>query len=243
MATSSSMLTLIHTFCLRTGLPAPNIAAGSQDHQILQLVAILNEALEDIVDRWDWTDLQYEATFTTVAAEDQGAVAAIAPNGFLRIFNETIFNRTLRLPLFGPMRKEQWQALKALPTTGPFYKYRILRGRILFNPAGVAGQLCAFEYQSSWAVTAQGNTAPNKSTFTADTDVCVFDDKVILAALQWKWLLRKGLDYAEEFRRYEMLGNNAAGRDTPHARVDLSGSSSQMIPGIWVTPGNWPLVN
>lgn len=238
---SSTMKVLVQTFCQRRGLPVPNAVASSQDHQIIQLLALLNEALEDIVDRWDWSDLQQEALFTTVDGEDQGFVTTIAPNGFLRIFNETIFNRSLRLPIFGPLRKDQWQALKALPTTGPFYKYRIRQGKLLFNPAGVAGQTCAFEYQSSWSVIATGQTGPTKTTFTDDSDTCVFDDKIILAALGWKWLSVKGLDYGEEFRRYEMLGNNGAGRDATKPRVDMAEASNRMVPGIWVSPGNWPL--
>lgn len=240
---NSTMKVLIQTFCQRRGIPSPNAVAGSLDHQVNQLLALLNEGLEDIVDRWDWQDLQREAVFVTVAGEDQGAITTIAPNGFLRIFNETIFNRSLRLPIFGPLRKDQWQALKALPTTGPFYKYRIRGGRLLFNPVGVAGQTCAFEYQSSWTVTVTGQTGPTKTYFEADTDTCVFDDKVILAALSWKWLSAKGLDYAEEFRRYEMLGNNAAGRDATKPRVDMGEASNRMVPGIWVSPGNWPLTS
>jgi len=238
---SSTLLTLIRTFSARMGLPVPASVAGSSDHQVVQLLALLNKALEDIVDRWDWQDLQYEATFTTVAGEDQGALSTLAPQGFLRIFNETIFNRTLRLPLFGPMRKEQWQAIKALPTSGPFYKYRILRGRLLFNPVASVGHTCAFEYQSSWSVIPEGSTAPASAAFTRDGDTSVFTDSLLLAALEWQWLLRKGLDYAEEYLRYQTLGNNQAGRDTPKGRVNLAEQASSMIPGIWVSPGNWPV--
>ena len=238
---SSTLKQLVQTFCQRRGLPVPPAVVSSQDHQVIQILAVLNEALEDMVDRWDWTELQYQATFTTAAGEDQGAVTDYAQNGFLRIFNETIWNRTLRLPLFGPMSKEQWQQLKALATTGPFYKYRIMRGKILFNPAGVAGQTCAFEYQSSWTVLPNASIVPTKATFTADDDTCVFDDKILLAALAWKWLSSKGLEYAEEFRRYEMLGNNGAGRDGTKRRIDTSASTNSLVPGIWISPGNWPL--
>lgn len=237
----STLLSLVRAFSQRVGLPTPSSVAGSLDHQVVQIHSLLNQALEDLCTRWDWQDLQYEATFTTLTGEDQGAITTIAPNGFQRIFNETIFNRTLRLPLFGPMRKEQWQALKALPTAGPFYKFRVLRGRLLFNPAGVAGQTCAFEYQSDWAVYPSGQSSPAAAAFLADGDTSIFPDKLLLAALEYLWLKRKGLDYAEEFLRFERLGNDLAGRDVPKGRIDLAGSSDRMIPGIWVSPGNWPV--
>lgn len=236
-----SLLTIVQGHCQRTGLSVPNSVLSSTDHQIIQIKGLLDEVIEDLIDRWDWTDLQREAVFTTVDGEDQGAIADIAPDGFQRIFNETIFNRTLRLPLFGPMPKEKWQALKALPTTGPYYKYRILRGRMLFNPVGVAGQTCAFEYQSNLCIRTSPAADVTLSTFSADTDECIFPERILTAGLRWKWRSEKGLDYAEEKLRYETLANNAAGRDGTKPRIDMSQESQRMVPGIWVSPGNWPL--
>lgn len=233
-----SLLTVVQSFCQRTGLPVPAFAVGSTDSQVLQIIALANEVVEDLCDRWTWTALEREAIFTTVLGEDQGAITTIAPDGFLRISQETIFNRTLRLPLFGPMTQSQWQALKALPTTGPFYKYRIRAGRLLFMPAGVAGQTCAFEYASSYAILAIDGTT-YRSSFAADTDTFLLDEKLLTAGLRWKWKAEKGLDYAEEFRRYEELANNASGRDGTKPRIDMSGGGNDFRPGIWVPSGNW----
>lgn len=236
-----SLLTIVQTYCARAGLSVPNNVVGSTDHQIIQIKGLLDEVVEDLIDRWDWQELQREATFTTVAAEDQGAIIDIATDGFVRIFNSTIFNRTLRLPLFGPMTKEKWQSIKALPTTGPFYKYRIRQGRLLFNPAGADGHTCAFEYQSNWVIKDSPAAAASKSTFVLDSDCCVFPDNILIAGLRWKWRSEKGLDYAEEKLRYETLTNNAAGRDTPKATIDLTAETPSLVPGIWVSPGNWPI--
>lgn len=233
-----SLLTVVQSFCQRTGLPVPSFAIGSTDAQVLQIIALANEVVEDLCDRWTWTDLMREAVFTTVTGEDQGSLDTIAPNGFLRISQETIFNRTLRLPLFGPMTQAQWQALKALPTTGPFYKYRIRQNHILFMPAGIAGHTCAFEYASSYAILANDG-ATYRSAFAADTDTFILDEKLLTAGLRWKWKAEKGLDYAEEFRRYEELANNASGRDGTKPRIDMSGGGNDFRPGIWVPSGNW----
>jgi hypothetical protein len=233
-----SLLTVVQGFCQRTGLPVPSFVIGTTDSQIVQITALANEVVEDLCDRWTWTDLMREATFVTVAGEDQGSLDTIAPNGFLRISQETIFNRTLRLPLFGPMTQAQWQALKALPTTGPFYKYRIRQNRILFMPAGIAGHTCAFEYATSFAVVAADGTT-YRSAFAADTDTFVLEERLLLAGLRWKWKAEKGLDYAEEFRRYEEMANNASGRDGTKPRIDMSGGGNNFHPGIWAPSGNW----
>lgn len=233
-----SLLTTVQTFCRRTGLPVPTVVAASTDTQVIQILALLNEVVEDLCDRWTWQALTREATFTTINGEDQGAITAIAPNGFLRILQETIFNRTLRLPLFGPLAAPKWQNLKALPSTGPFYKYRLRGGRLLFNPVGVAGQTCAFEYATSYAVLAQDGTT-YRSSFTADTDTFLLDESLLLAGLRWKWKCEKGLDYAEEFRRFEELANNAAGRDGTKPRLNMGDCTGDFTPGIWVPAGNW----
>lgn len=233
-----SLLTVVQQFSSRTGLPPPLAVFDSGDNQVLQLAALANEILEDLCDRWTWQALTRESTFVTVAGEVQGTLPALAPHGFLRILQETIFNRTLRLPLFGPIWAQDWQAQKALPTTGPFYRYRIRGGQLLFTPPGIAGQTCAFEYASNWAVlSADGVTA--KPAFTEDTDTSILSESLLLAGLRWKWKSEKGLAYAEDFRRYESLANNAANRDGGKPRLSLNSKSEGYKPGIWVPSGNW----
>lgn len=234
-----SLLTIVRTFAERTGLPVPDFVVGTRDAQILQIHSLLNEVCEDLCDRWTWQDLTKEALFTTVAGEDQGALATLAPFGFSRILQETIFNRTLRLPLFGPLAARNWQAMKALPTTGPFYKYRFRGGRLLFMPAGIAGHQCAFEYASTFCVV--GADTVQKATFTADTDTCLLDEKLLQAGLRYKWKFEKGLDYAEDLRRFEELANNASGRDATKPVLDMGNSGNNFQPGIWVSSGNWAL--
>lgn len=233
-----SMLTLVQSFCQRTGLAVPSFVAASTDAQVIQVLGLLNEVLEDVVDRWTWETLTTEATFVTTATEDQGAITDIAPFGYLGIVNDTIFNRTLRLPVYGPISPEKWQALKTLPNSGPFYKYRLRNGRLLFNPVAAAGHTCAFEYKSSSAVLAADGVT-YRSSFTADTDTSVLDERLLRAGLRWKWRSEKGLDYAEEFRRYEELGTNACGRDGTKATLSQSGGSHEFLPGIFVPAGNW----
>ena len=76
-----NLLALLQEFTTRTGIPKPTYAVGNTDPQVLQLLALLNEVIEELMER-DWTMLTQEATFVTPAAEDQGAVTTLAPNGF-----------------------------------------------------------------------------------------------------------------------------------------------------------------
>lgn len=233
-----TLLELLKQFAQRTGIPIPVTVIGNQDRQVIQLLALLNEVVEDLTDR-PFTELTREAVFTTVAAESQGALSTIAPSGFQSVINDTIFNRTLRLPIFGPMAAKQWQAFKTMQITGPASQYRIVRGELLFMPVPAAGHTCAFEYLSNMAIL--GADLSPKSAFTADTDTFILPARLPLAGLRWKWKYEQGLDYAEDFRRYEELVSTYTARDGTKPTVDLSMSGGSATPGIIVPSGSWNL--
>lgn len=232
------LLTLIKQFCMRTGIPEPSFVLGNTDQQVKQLLGLLNEVLEDLASRSNWAATTQEAVFTTVDGEDQGSMESLAPNGFKWILEQTIFDRTRKLPLYGPMSPEKWQAFKALPTTGPLYRYRIARGKLLFMPEAIAGHICAFEYASSWgAVSSDGLTF--RQYPAVDTDKFLISPTVVLAGLRWKWKSEKGLDYAEDFTRFESLLADEKGREGSKAPLSMDSQSTRVQPGIFVTPGSW----
>ncbi len=235
-----NVLTLVQKFCARTGIPSPSQAIGSTDPQVVQLCGLLEEVIEDLTSRATWSALVQEALFTTANGEDQGLITTLAPNGFKWVIEDTIYNRTLRLPVYGPITAGKWQALKSLPNSGPFYKYRIVRGRLLMNPPAAAGHQCAFEYASKYCVTsADGLTY--KDYPTTDTDVFLCEDTLLLAGLRWKWKYEKGLEYAEDFRRFEEMVNNSKSRDGTKPELSMDGAVTTAQPGVFVPSGNWNL--
>lgn len=235
-------LTLLQTvrhFCERTNLTSPATVIGSADLQIVQIKALLEEIGIDMASRVAWEGITFQATHTSLAAEDQGAMTAIATNGFKYIKNGTIWDRTDRLPILGPLSSQEWQTLKALVVTGPRYRHRIRGGKLLVNPTPTAGHTWAFEYVSkNWILGADLTTY--KQFFTLDSDTLLLPDTEMLQGLRWKWKREKGLDYSEDFRTYEVMLKDAAGRDggKPVLRMDGDGWSGPK-PGIIVPSGNW----
>ena len=102
-------LQIIQAACRRIGILAPNVAVGSYDQQIIQLLALCEEEGQELADRYPWQGLQNEVLFVTVAAQVQTTLSATAP-GFNYIVNDTIWNRTLRRPVYGPNSEQDWQA-------------------------------------------------------------------------------------------------------------------------------------
>lgn len=236
-----SLLTVVQHFCQRTGLPSPSTVQGSTDSQIIQVRALLEEEGNDLAVRGDWQAITIEASHTTVATESQGAISTIASNGFRYIKNQTIWDRTDRLPVLGPVSGPQWQALKGIVVNGPRYRFRIIGGNLLVNPVPPASHDWRFEYLSAnWILGADGTTY--KQYFTLDTDTILLPESLVLMGLRWRWKKESGLDYAEDMRTYEMQVKDALGRDggKPILQMDESGWNGPK-PGIWVPSGSWDL--
>lgn len=234
-----TLLTTVQYFCRRTGLPVPLAVSGSGDSQILQVMALLEEEGNDLTMRGDWEMLTREASHTTTATEDQGALDDIATNGFRSIKNDTIWDRSSRLPVLGPMTPKNWQAMKALVTQGPRYTYRIRNGNLLVNPAPAASLSWYFEYMSkNWILGSDGTTY--KQYFTADDDTMLLPEDLLLVGLRWRWKKEKGLEYAEDFRTYEMQVKNYLGNDGGKGVLyqDDAGWTGPK-PGIFVPDGSW----
>jgi hypothetical protein len=235
-----TLLQLVQEFCRRTGLATPNAVVSHADKGILQLWGLLNELPEDLTTRKAFQQNTREATFTSTAAEDQGAIATLAPSGFQGIIRETVFDRTDQRPLCGGLSPVEWQVNKATQSTSPFYEYRVRNGRLLFSPALPASHSIAFEYVSSYFIQDESSVA--KEYWSADTDTFLLPDMIALAWLRWKWKSEKGLEYAEDFRKYELIvAAYLLRNDSPQA-ADLSGQRKSMQPGVLVPEGSWSIV-
>lgn len=233
-----NLLELIQQFCLRSGIPSPNTVNGSTNTQILQIKALLEEEGNDLSARGDWEFLTLEATHTTVATESQGAMTTIASNGFRHIKNQTIWDRTDRLPVIGPINNRAWQALKAVVLTGPRYQFRIRGGNLLVNPVPAAGHDWAFEYISkNWILGIDGITYKNISTL--DTDTFLLPDTLLLMGIRWRWMREKGLDYSELFATYEAQVKDAIGRDAGKPTLKMDNSHTIATPGTFIPSGSW----
>jgi len=237
----NTLLEIVQEFCRRTGIRVPASIAGSQDTGVLQMMALANEVCELLTDETAWNELIREATFTTVDGEDQGSLDTLAPYGFLGIVKDTIYDRTQKVPLYGPLSARAWQQSKAFIPTGPLYRYRIRGNKLLFSPAGVAGHSCAFEYYSNNCIY---NTTDDayKATFTKDGDTFLLDYKFLLLGLRWKWKKEKGLPYAEDYDHFVRAVTNGAGRDATKPTLSLNGSLEDIAtPVVVIPPGSWDL--
>lgn len=235
-----NMLSLIQHFCSRTNLSVPQTVYGTSDKQARQILALLEEEGADLSARGEWEVLTNEKTHTTLAQEDQGAMTAIASNGFRYIKNDTIWDRNLQEPVYGGISGREWQALKATAVTGPRYQFRIRGGHLLANPVPVAGHVWAFEYISeNWITDLNGGNP--KQFFTSDTDLMLLPNNLLLMGLRWRFKKEEGLEYAEDFRTYEMQVKDALSRDGAKRKLNMGCIDGGKSPNVFIPAGSWAL--
>ena len=230
-----SLLTIVQNTCRLTGLRVPTTVVDSTDTQVQQLYALANEALVDLGKSFSWETLTREQTFVTVASETQtGAL----PSDFDYELNNTIYNRTTRLTLIGPITPQLWQAIKAQPQLNRVYLcWRQRDNAVLMTPAPEAGETIAYEYiTNNFAEDSDGNPIPQ---FAADSDTTPLSERLVQLSLRWRFLSAKNLDYAETFRPYEVQLQQEQARDGGTTQLNITGSTGW---GLWGFP-NLPLGN
>ena len=205
---------------------------------VIQIQGLVEEEGNDLAARAPWQTLINEASLTTTATSNQGDMATLCPNGYRYILNNTIWSRTRRLPVAGPLDPVEWQQLQAMFVNGPYYRYRIRGNDLLVNPTPPAGESWYWEYVSYNWITDAGGTQ-YRQYFSADTDVSLIPETLLIAGLRWRWKKEKGLDYAEDFRTYETQVQDAIGRDGGKRTLAMDQTAPAIQPGIWVSPGSW----
>ena len=220
------------------GVESPTTVIGNTSDDIKQLLALANREGRDLASRYRWERLLKEHTFTFATSKDQGVLngTVVSSADVEYIVNDTIWDRTERIPLLGPMSPPIRQAQEAYNITGPYTRYFLRGGKLFFDlvPAANTG---AFEYKSThWCESSEGT---GRAAWAADTDVGRLDENLMGLGITWRWLRRKGLDYTEEMRTYEMRAADKMAQDGTKRTISMDCPIGDRVPGLIVPEGNW----
>ncbi len=95
-----ALLGMIQKVTARIGISTPTNVIGNSDLQIVQLLAIAQEEGEDLKDRFQWSALVRNNTFTLTLAASQGALngTVISDGDYDYITNQTMWTVPLACP-------------------------------------------------------------------------------------------------------------------------------------------------
>jgi len=202
-------------------------------------VEYVNEAGQELAARATWQALKNEAVFTTVPAMVQGTIQALAGPGYAFMVNNTMWNRSQRRPIFGPLSDADWQQIQAMFVAGPFIQYHIEGNQLQFFPVPAAGQTVAFEWVSNlWCTSSTG--APQTSLLT-DTDLALLDERVITLDALWRFKRANQLAYDEDYNKAQAAIEDLIARDGSKPTLNLKGAETDFFPGVLVPAGNFTL--
>ncbi len=232
-------LTIIQDACSVLGLDVPTGVFSSTDSQVMQLRSLMNKEGKELAKGAStdhaWRVLITEKTFSTTAAAAQtGAV----PTNFGWFLNGTMWNRSLTVRYEGPVSPQEWQQYQSISLVAlPNGVFRFRGSDLLIFPTPTASQTVAYEYVSkNWALSAASVAL---SAMTADTDTSLIDETLITLGVTWRFKASKGLDYAEDFRTYQLEVTKAIGRDGGRKANFLGGRPRYPWNGN-IPEANWP---
>ncbi|KAE8757314.1 hypothetical protein FSO04_24135 [Paraburkholderia madseniana] len=124
---------------------------------------------------------------------------------------QTGWDRSFRWQLVGPLSAQEWQVLKSgISPTGPRLRYRIMDGLIFVNPVPASLDNLVMEYYSTgWCQSATGTP---QTSWAADTDTPVLQDRLFTLGIIARFLNRKGFDSTSAQREYDDAVEAAIGR-------------------------------
>lgn len=240
-----NMLQIVQEFAVRTGLPKPSAVALSRDAQVVQLMGLLNEVVDDLLERGSWQQTKVQANFSAVAAEEQGDIESFCTGNFSGLVENIFYNNTQKTLIFAEDSSVTWQMQQAGIRTISSTKWRIIQNILYMVPTPTVDDLISFEYFTRDTVDyitidIHGvSTHHQKQYFTVDSDTSLFPAHLLLLGLRWLWRREKGLRYTENFRAYEAAVANLLGKSTLKNPIDMSEEYSPS--GLTVPDQSWVL--
>jgi hypothetical protein len=202
--TAGQILNMVAT---EAGLPEASNPYASTNAYFVQLRTLLKSAGLEISQARDWKVLEKEAVIT-----GDGVTTSFAlPSDFLRLKDESGFDRTSNRSFGGPVSAPGWQGLRAsgvTPSLRPLY--RVQAGRMVFFEAPADASTLAYEYVSRFWVASDGAASADSYFPAAAGDVVMLEPLMVTRLVKAKFRQAKGFDTMSDFADYERALDAAA---------------------------------
>ena len=235
-----SLLTLVQDVSRTLGMTTPTVVTTSADQRVLELLVMANTAGNELARRYYWQELTREVTFSATGTIDQGYLTGSIATDFGYFIDQTFWDRSLRLPIIGPVTAQEWQSDLSWAVVSPPYKFIVQNDKLKVGPTALtAGDTLVFNYMTkNWC---ESSTGTGQSSFQADTDVTRIPEELFKLELIWRWKSAKGLAYAEDMENAEEQIERYTGQNAGRRVLFIGGSGIYYLAEN-VPAGDWPQV-
>ena len=219
------------------GFERPVTVVDNTDPIARQLLALAQREGKQLMRMSDWAILKKEHTFST----SSGTAAYALPSDFDRLVLETSYNRSDNDILTGPISSAEYQLVNhGMATTGTTEKFRLKAAsntlKFELDPTPSSTQTIGFEYVSNQFCQSSGGSG--QAAWAADTDTGILDVTTMEMGITWRFKQAHGLDFAEDFRQYQLEVRQAIARNGSAPILQLD-DARKLIVGPYQTDGNY----
>jgi hypothetical protein len=152
------------------------------------------------------------------------------PAGYDSIVPRTQWDKSKHWEMLGPESAQQWEwLLSGYISTGPRVRWRLFQGYFQIWPGFSNNEFLGFEYRSNaWAMSA-GGTA--QTSFLADTDTCIYKDRLMVNMCKYKYFSAKGLPTQDMYRNYLTELETDIAQDTSGANLSFAPRPGSILIG------------
>lgn len=161
------------------------------------------------------------------------------PSDYDRQINRTHWDKSKHWEMLGPETAQQWEWLiSGYISTGPRVRYRIFGGYFQIWPALGNFEVLGFEYLSkNWVRAADGTP---KSSFTVDTDTCIYPDNLMVQGLMHRYFMVKG--FGDIYQAgYEAELSNAKATEAGAQTLAMNPQPASVLIGWNNIPDSFPI--
>ena len=178
----------------------------------LSLPVTATEALSETV------EFYYETSASTFYFQK---VKYAMPSDYDATIPRTHWDKSKRWEMLGPEDAQQWEwLLSGYISTGPRIRWRIFQNMFQIWPGVSYNELLGFEYRSkAWA---EGSDGTAKNSFTADTDTCIYPDRLMVLGTKLKYFEAKGFDTTAMYRDYLSELETSIAQNTSAANLSFA---------------------
>ena len=202
---------------------------ADQAQHFQQMRYLLQTAGEELTlaHPWEWQVASHQIT---TQALDNGDYDL--PTDFLQMIDQTGWERSENVPLFGPLSAQDWTYLlgRDLVSSTIYASFRLKENKFsVFPQPPPAGLDINFEYQSKNWVSDGQPTPTLTDTVTSGSELILFDRTLITRHVKLKWLESKGFDTTKPQDDFNIVFGSIAGKDKG-AEILSAGRNSRTFP-------------
>lgn len=190
-----------------------------------------NATFVQSVDSSSQVTLTQPATATATGATLYFQKARYAlPSDYDAIVPRTQWDKSKHWEMLGPEDAQQWEwLLSGYISTGPRVRWRLFNDYFQIWPGFSSSEALAFEYRTAgWARAADGTP---KTSFTLDTDTCIYKDRLMVNGTKLKYFEAKGFDTTAMYRNWLSELDTDIAQDTSAANLSFAPRPATILIG------------